>query len=83
MEHTFRQLLEQADPDLGGLAVVYDKNIMEASGYAAVMADLMKENVLLAEYHIADPDPPVKWVDHVMHIRDGDGGESDIISFVI
>eukprot|EP00894_Picocystis_sp_ML_P000974 jgi/Pico_ML_1/51491/g2515.t2 len=41
------------DPNLvpgGKLAVVYDKNLMEASGYAAALADLMQEEVILAPF---------------------------------
>ena len=75
LDHTFRGLLGQVDTKLGGLAVVYDKNPMEATGYGAVMADLMKEQVFLVEYHDKDPDPSVKWVDRLMHIRDDQGGE--------
>lgn len=33
----------------GVLAVVFDKNPMEASGYAAEMATLMEENVFMVE----------------------------------
>lgn len=47
----------------GALAVIWDKNEMEATGYASVMADLCNENILLAEYRDTDQDPPVKWVD--------------------
>ena len=39
----------------GRLAVVYDKNKMEASGYAACMADALGEPVLLVTCHEADP----------------------------
>ena len=46
----------------GALAVIWDKNEMEATGYAAVMADLCNEDVFLAQYTDRDPDPPVKWV---------------------
>lgn len=37
----------------GGLraAVIYDKNLMEASGYAHVLSDLLKEEVLLVPYY--------------------------------
>ena len=35
----------------GRLAVLYDKNKMEASGYAAALADLAKEPVLLVPFH--------------------------------
>ena len=47
----------------GGIAVIWDKNEMEASGYAAVMADLCNESVFMTPYFDKDPDPPVKWVD--------------------
>ncbi|KAI8909673.1 hypothetical protein EDD86DRAFT_190571 [Gorgonomyces haynaldii] len=70
IDSTFREMLSKADPSLGDLAVVYDKNIMEASGYAACLADNTGERVWMAEYYLTDPDPPVKWVDGVMHIRD-------------
>lgn len=49
----------------GGLAVIWDKNEMEATGYASVMADLCNEDILLAEYKDSDQDPPVKWVDGI------------------
>lgn len=35
----------------GRLAVLYDKNKMEASGYAAALADLAQESVLLVPFH--------------------------------
>lgn len=35
----------------GRLAVLYDKNKMEASGYAAALADLAQEPVLLVPFH--------------------------------
>jgi hypothetical protein len=47
----------------GSLAVIWDKNEMEASGYAAVMADLCNEPVYMTPYFDTDADPPVKWVD--------------------
>jgi len=70
IENAFGNLLEDADLNLGGLAVIYDKNPMEATGYAAVMADVMKEKVWVAEFYDDDPDPPVKWVDKVLFVRD-------------
>ncbi|KAJ3073839.1 hypothetical protein HDU98_000509 [Podochytrium sp. JEL0797] len=72
IDTTFIEMINKADKSLGDLAVVYDKNPMEASGYAAVMADHTKEKVWLVEYYDEDPDPPVKWVHGVMHIRDSD-----------
>ena len=38
---------------------------MEATGYAAVMADLCAEQVYLAEYQDKDQDPPVKWINGI------------------
>ena len=57
----------------GGLAVVYDKNEMEASGYAAALADCLGEEVYYAPFYQDDPDPPVRWTDGVMHVRDAAG----------
>jgi hypothetical protein len=74
IENSFANLLEDADQKLGGLAVIYDKNPMEATGYAAVMADVMKEDVWVAEFYDKDPDPPVKWVDKVLFVRDASRG---------
>ena len=42
---------------VGRLAVLYDKNKMEASGYAATLADLARECVLLVPFH-EGADPP-------------------------
>ena len=56
----------------GGVAVIYDKNIMEASGYAAAIADYLGEPVHLAEFYHDDPNPPVKWTDGVLHVRDAE-----------
>ncbi len=67
-------MIDNADKSLGGLAVVYDKNLMEASGYAASLAEVMKEKVWLVEFYEYDQDPPVKWIDRVMYIRDDKKG---------
>ena len=53
----------------GGLAVVYDKNEMEATGYACAMADAFQEPVYLVPFYIGDPDPPVKFENSTMQIR--------------
>ncbi|GJJ75529.1 hypothetical protein EMPS_07887 [Entomortierella parvispora] len=70
LESAFKDMIETADHSLGGLAVVCDKNMMEASGYASTLTDVMKEKVWLVEFYEYDLDPPVKWVDRVMYIRD-------------
>ncbi|KAG1050014.1 hypothetical protein G6F43_007685 [Rhizopus delemar] len=70
IESAFQHQLSKADPQLGGLAVVCDKNMMESTGYAAVLADVAKEHVWHVEWHVDDPDPDAKWVDKVLYIRD-------------
>jgi len=44
----------------GVLAVIYDKNPTEATGYAAALADVAGESVYLAEWFLTDPDPSVR-----------------------
>ncbi|KAJ7569547.1 hypothetical protein O6H91_01G083200 [Diphasiastrum complanatum] len=74
MEHAgYRTLLEKAFmPSLrsnsfngqplpeGKLAVLYDKNKMEASGYAAALAELAGESVYLVPCYADDPNPKVR-----------------------
>jgi len=45
--------------DGGVLVVMYDKNQMEATGYASALAELSGEPVYLAEFFLTDPDPQV------------------------
>jgi hypothetical protein len=80
MRSSFKTMLDEREASefklpQGGLAVIYDKNPMEAGGYAAAMADVFKEPVYLAELYVRekDPDPPVKWIADVMHVRDAAG----------
>lgn len=51
MEQSFKASLKSKRLVNGVLAVLYDKNIMEASGYAEVMADVFEENVYLIPYY--------------------------------
>ncbi len=74
VENTFKPYLESKRTGIkGGLAVVYDKNPMEASGYAAVMADLFGEPVHFTSFYNEDNDPAVRFDDGVMHVRDEAG----------
>ncbi len=52
----------------GGLAVIYDKNPMEASGYAEVIADVMKEPVYYVDFHKDDRNPKVVFKNGIMHV---------------
>ncbi|CAJ0764225.1 7270_t:CDS:2, partial [Entrophospora sp. SA101] len=70
IESAFKEAVEKADPSLGDLAVICDKNLMETSGYATALAEVMQERVWFVQYYDDDEDPPVKWIDRVMYIRD-------------
>ncbi len=54
----------------GGLALLYDKNPMEASGYAATIAELMEEPVHLVSFYNAEAKPRVQWKEGVLYIQD-------------
>ncbi len=75
IQSAFENQLSKADPSLGGLAVICDKNMMECSGYAAVLADVAKEKVWLCEWFMNDPDPDVKWDDGILYVRDNVKGK--------
>ena len=47
IENSFVPLIRKKRLPKGALAVIYDKNYMEASGYASTIADITKENVYL------------------------------------
>ncbi len=71
IERTFLPVLKKKGAKVtGGLAVIYDKNHMEASGYAKVIADLMKEEVHFVEFFQDDPDPRVRFTNGVMEVLD-------------
>lgn len=56
----------------GELAVIYDKNYMETSGYAAAMADIWNEPVHLVEFPADAEAPRARFTDGVLEIRPGD-----------
>lgn len=75
LERSFVESVRNLDPNLvpgGKLAVIYDKNLMEASGYAAALADLMQEEVILApflELKEADACPQARFLDGILQVR--------------
>lgn len=74
VERTFKPYLKNLRSSLkGGLAVIYDKNPMEASGYAAVIADVMNEPVHYVPFYKEDTDPSVRFTDGVMYVRNSEG----------
>jgi hypothetical protein len=73
MEHSLLPLLGRRSLPKGGLAVLYDKNFMEVSGYAAALAELTNEPVWLTPMPSGRQDPPTRFDDGVLHVRDNDG----------
>ena len=71
MKRTIQPILKGKKRSIKGkLAVIYDKNKMEAEGYAHAMANLYQEPVLLATYYNTETDPAVKFREGVLYIRD-------------
>ena len=56
----------------GELAVLYDKNLMEASGYASVLAEVANEPVWLVPMPV-DGTAPARFDDGVLQIREASG----------
>ncbi len=58
----------------GGLAVLYDKNPMENTGYAAALADLAWEPVWRVWFPADDPSPSARFTpDAVLQVRTPSG----------
>ncbi len=71
LEHSFLPFLKKRKGlPPGELAVLYDKNFMENSGYAATLATLANENVHLVPWHADDPDPDARMTETgVLEVR--------------
>ena len=70
LERTFKPYLKNLRLSVkGGLAVIYDKNPMETSGYAAVLADVMNEPVHYVSFYKDDADPAVRFEEGIMQVR--------------
>lgn len=61
----------------GALAVIYDKNYMEVSGYAATLADLTGEKVYLVP-HFDGEEQPASFRDGVLYVKLPDGTDQPI-----
>lgn len=68
IEKTFKPMVDQHQEG-GALAVIYDKNPMENIGYAATIADVFDENVFLAKFDKDDKEPPVKFEEGKMFVK--------------
>lgn len=69
IERTFKPYLKNIRLKMkGGLAVLYDKNPMEVTGYAEVIADVMNEPVYLVPFYTGEEKPAVEYKDGIMHV---------------
>lgn len=70
LERSFLPLLKRRALPRGEIAVLYDKNPMENSGYAATLADLTGEEVQYVRFGADDPDPNARFTpDGVLEVR--------------
>jgi hypothetical protein len=72
IERAFLPSLHRRGRVDGGLAVLFDKNYTEASGYAAVIADLTGESVHLTPMR-DDDSAPARFRGGVLEVRSGAG----------
>ncbi|MFT5832965.1 MAG: hypothetical protein ACI97N_000591 [Cognaticolwellia sp.] len=77
IERTFKPLLKPKPGRKkleGRLAVLYDKNHMETSGYAAIIADVFKEEVLLIPFYNeeGDDNEHIKIEDGIIYTKIGE-----------
>lgn len=73
MERSFRAAMKSRRLPKGELAVIYDKNPMEATGYAAAMADVFHEPVHLIPYYKGEVGKHVRSSDGLLEYLDGEG----------
>jgi hypothetical protein len=73
VERTFLPRMKGRRLPNGGLAVLWDKNPMEASGYAATIAECTGEPVFYVSCFDGDPDPSTRFVDGLLEVRDVSG----------
>jgi hypothetical protein len=73
IERTFYPYIQKNATIEGGLAVLYDKNLMEASGYAAVLADCFMEKVYLVPFFEDDFHAHARFQQGVLEIKDEAG----------
>jgi hypothetical protein len=72
IQRAFLPALRARSLPAGELAVLYDKNAMETSGYAAVLADATNAPVFLVPFFVNDPDPAARFNDTgVLEVRHG------------
>ena len=77
IENSFIPQLKKLDLPEGALAVIYDKNYMEVSGYAATIAELTGEDVYLIP-HFNEEEHFLRFEDGVLIYKDEKGTDIPI-----
>lgn len=72
IENSFLPALKKKRLPKGSLAVIYDKNYMEVSGYAQTLADLTNEDIYLIP-HFHGEEQYLEFIDGVMNLKLEDG----------
>lgn len=74
LRRSFLPLLQRRGTDRSGvIAVLWDKNPMETTGYASALAELTQEEVLLVHVPPDTPDLSIRVTDGALEVRDEDG----------
>lgn len=74
IEDSFKPFLKNLRQMTNGrLAVIYDKNPMEASGYAEAMADVFQEPVLYIPFYDEADRSAIRFTEGIMEVRVEDG----------
>ncbi len=73
IENSFLPFVKEKRTIQGHYAVIYDKNEMEATGYAKTLSGLVKEDVYLVPFFNEDQAASVRFVDEVMQVKDETG----------
>ena len=71
IERTFKSMLKPRKGVTGvkgRLGLIYDKNMMETSGYAAVIADVFDEEVIYIPYFNGEDNTHLKIEDDILHV---------------
>ncbi|WP_432403494.1 hypothetical protein [Wukongibacter sp. M2B1] len=78
IERSFLPFIKEKRAIQGDYAVLYDKNEMEATGYAIALAQLVQEDVYLVPFFNEDHAASVRFNNEVMQVRDENENWHDI-----
>ena len=78
LRNAFLPTLARRKLPRGGLAVLYDKNMVECEGYAAALAELTGEDVFVAPVVDGLSNSPSRFLDGLLQVRDETGTWHDV-----